>query len=793
MVAGNYYKDQGEYASSPEIQERNAEVEDIQHEFEALAESMGEGLLAVDAQERIFRVNEQFLYMSGYNRAKILGRDIQEVLDDSRVHSELESGDMEGTKLSDVALPGSNFLYDVKLVPVSSQKLLLLFSGGYLPRELTGDIEDTEMEELLCQDHSFNKCLLDSGSDCIKIIDTNGRLLFMGSGGQRLLEISDIRPYLNQSWIDFWRKEDRPMIKEALNRAIQGDTRTFEGYCPTVTGRSKWWSVSISPIYEQNGDVCRLLSVSRDITERKETEEALRKSEQNYRAYVDNSPVAFFIADAQGRYVDVNGAACGMLGYSREELLSMSIDMVDKTEGLDKIKQEFHELKEKNRYRGERRLQHKDGHYVDVLLDAVSLEEDLHIAFCQDIMDFKDVLRRLRAANSKINSLFNNLPLVIIALDNDGRIISWNAMSEILLNVRSEDALGKTFGELSHRLNWTEVMQSVGKVFEESGYDSTHKEVRYIRNDGTTGFLDLRILNFLDLPEDSEQMILLVGNDITEFKVMQSQLGEAQKLEAIGQLAGGIAHEINTPAQYVGDNLHFLQDSFAPLNRAINCLRQLYTEMRPDLSPQKASEVENVLEETDLDFFMEEIPSALSQASEGIDHISKIVLSMKKFARPGEEEKVFLDLNQLVQNAVTITKNAWKYDADMELDLEDGLPEIQAFRGGINQVILNIIVNAADAIKEKSEKDREEEKIKIQTSFSKEMASMIVTDTGTGMSEKVRERIFEPFYTTKEVGKGTGQGLSIVHAIVVDQHGGNIKVDSEPGQGTTVTVSLPVR
>jgi len=389
----------------------------------------------------------------------------------------------------------------------------------------------------------------------------------------------------------------------------------------------------------------------------------------------------------------------------------------------------------------------------------------------------------------KIKSIFDNLPFVLISLDEGGLVRCWNSMAEILFNIRRPEAIGRPFRDLAARLNWTEVMQSVDSTFQNPEFDNMHKEVRYMRNDGSTGFMDLRVLNFLDLSDPSSQMVLVVGNDITDFKIMQGQLGQAQKLEAIGQLASGIAHEINAPAQYVSDNLRFLRDSFSPLSEVLDQLRGIYEQTKPDLPRETVERTEELLENADLDFLLEEVPYALDQGAEGMDRISRIVLSMKQFAHPGDEEKTWLDLNNIIRNAVTVTRNAWKYDADIDLNLQKDLPEIRAIRGGINQVLLNTIVNAADAIKEKGEK---EGLISISTQAGSEMVTIRISDTGTGMPEKVRERIFDPFYTTKEVGKGTGQGLSIVHSIVVDQHGGNIMVDSAPGEGTTFTISLPI-
>ena len=393
-----------------------------------------------------------------------------------------------------------------------------------------------------------------------------------------------------------------------------------------------------------------------------------------------------------------------------------------------------------------------------------------------------------------IETYFEKLPFIIIALDQNNKVVHWNPMAENFFGLKKEEVLGQPVSTLMSRMSWKEIMGISANDFLQDRC-SLHKEIRYNRPDGSTGFIDFKIIDFWDLPDPEERMLLLIGNDITEFKIMQGQLAQAQKLEAIGQLAAGIAHEINTPAQYVSDNLHFLQDSFEPIKNIIEFMVNNFEAYKDRLPQDLVDKMYQVLEENDLEFFLEEIPKALEQSLEGIGRIAKIVLSMKQFAHPGTEDKVYVDLNKAIENACEVTRNAWKYVADMKLDLDPDLPQLFCFPAEINQVLLNLIVNAADAIKEKFRDSEGKEKrglIKITTRALKEYVQIQVSDTGTGIPDEIKDRIFEPFFTTKEVGKGTGQGLAIVHSIVVDKHHGSITVRSKPGQGATFIIELPV-
>ena len=282
--------------------------------------------------------------------------------------------------------------------------------------------------------------------------------------------------------------------------------------------------------------------------------------------------------------------------------------------------------------------------------------------------------------------------------------------------------------------------------------------------------------------------------DITELKNIEDELRHSQKMESVGQLAAGIAHEINTPTQFVSDNIVFLDDAYRDLSEVIDfCSDLAQGKIVIEDMTVLQQQLNEKLEDADVEFLREEIPQAISQTREGLERVTRIVRAMKEFSHPSSALKTSIDINHVIDNAVTIARNEWKYVSTLELDLSNDMPLVLADAQLLGQVVLNMIVNAAHAIEALPGRDPETKGlITIKTSHDADRVMIKITDTGAGMSEKIRNRIFEPFFTTKEVGKGSGQGLAIAYSAVVDQHGGTIDVQSEPGKGTTFTIVLPL-
>ncbi|HEX2984574.1 MAG TPA: ATP-binding protein, partial [Ignavibacteriales bacterium] len=295
-----------------------------------------------------------------------------------------------------------------------------------------------------------------------------------------------------------------------------------------------------------------------------------------------------------------------------------------------------------------------------------------------------------------------------------------------------------------------------------------------------------------------KEMAIGFSRDITERKKLEAHMLLSQKLESIGQLAAGIAHEINTPMQFISDNTNFLKEAFCQ----IETLLQKYENLKKSyckVSGAAKCIVVSEIEDMDIEYLSQEIPRAIDQTLEGINRVTQIILAMKDFSHSGGKDMQYSDLNKGIESTVLVSRNEWKYWAEMELNLDKNLPAVCCTIDEVNQVVLNMIVNAAQAIEAAmtdndggGKKDERKGKIIISTAQNRDRAQITIEDNGIGMAPDMLNRIFEPFFTTKEVGKGTGQGLSIAHNIIIGKHKGSIQVESTPGIGTKFIIELPI-
>jgi two-component system, NtrC family, sensor kinase len=286
--------------------------------------------------------------------------------------------------------------------------------------------------------------------------------------------------------------------------------------------------------------------------------------------------------------------------------------------------------------------------------------------------------------------------------------------------------------------------------------------------------------------------ILALSQDVSERKKLEAELRQAQKLESVGQLASGIAHELNTPIQYIGDNLRFIQEGFLARQQAFRRYAELLQAVENGaVSSQLISLVRQTIEEADLEYLKEELPKAMHQSLDGVERVATIVRAMKEFAHPGFKEKAASDLNKALTNALIVSRTETKYVADVETDFGE-LPPVMCHIADLNQVFLNLLINAADAIREVVKESKQRGVIRVKTRRLGNHVVIAISDTGCGIPESIRNRVFDPFFTTKPVGRGSGQGLAIARATVVDKHGGTLQFEPNGTQGTRFLICLPI-
>ena len=371
----------------------------------------------------------------------------------------------------------------------------------------------------------------------------------------------------------------------------------------------------------------------------------------------------------------------------------------------------------------------------------------------------------------------------IITYNDAGRILSFNVAAEKIFGCSAIEASLIKIGDLVPSLSDTQSPppKNLGST------ESFPFEQLATKVNGTEFPIELSVSTFA---HQGQRVHTALIRDRTARRQLEQKLSHAQKMESVGQLAAGIAHEINTPMQFVGDNTRFLSEVFADVEDLFSSCLELAEHSGDGLQlKQYIDRIQQAAQNMDLSRLKRDIPAATEQTLEGIERITSIILALKEFSHPGDQTKVAVDLNQSIRNSIALSRNRWKYLAEVETDLDPSLPPTKCYAGEFNQVILNLLVNAAQAIEEKP--GDQTGWIRVRSRLENGSVMITVSDNGIGMTEDIRSRVFEPFFTTKPVGQGTGQGLAICYAVIVDKLGGQITCMSEPGQGTTFTIRLP--
>ena len=511
--------------------------------------------------------------------------------------------------------------------------------------------------------------LMEHTTDCIYFKDLESRFVRINRQMARYFRLPSPEAAIGKTDRDFFSDE------HALD-ALRDEQEVIRSGRPLIgkeeretwpDGRITWAFTSKMPLLNAWGEVIGTFGISRDITDRRYVQEALRTSEQRYRELFEHASEIIFTNDLEGRFTSLNLAGERALGYSRREAAQLNLREITAPE-----------------YRAE--------------LD--------------------DCLKRMMAGEQVADS-----EIELIA--KDGRRVRIAASPRIFF-------------------------------------------------DGD------RPVGVLAIARD------ITGRDLTEIKQRQ-----AQKLESVGRLASGIAHEINTPTQFIGDNARFLQSSFAIREALFAKYRELADAAAAGcVDAARLRELQHAEEKSGGDYLRKEIPKAIAQTLQGVERVSTIVRAIKEFADTESNEMAPADINTALQSTITVARNELKYVADVETHFAD-LPPVLCNIGDLNQVFLNLLVNAAHAIANVV-KNGEKGRITLRTACEGDTVLISIADTGSGIPEETRSKIFDPFFTTREVGRGTGQGLAIARSVVVDRHHGALTFDSEVGKGTTFYIRLPI-
>lgn len=441
--------------------------------------------------------------------------------------------------------------------------------------------------------------------------------------------------------------------------------------------------------------------------------------------------------------------------------------------------------------RGERQSFERD------LVDATGVTRNTQTSYIPDFRDgavqgffvlISETSERKRAeaaaleSRAQLQALLDAVPDYISSLDREGKIIFANRTMERPIEMVLGRPVQQFFPEAQREL----ARQRIEAAFV-NGSSSTFEAAVSVA--GGTRWFNCQIRPVLR--EGKTTSALLISRDITERRRMETQLISSERLAAVGALAAGVAHEINTPVQFVMDSVHFLGEGSAELMRVLDKLLALQRAGDdPNERTRLLAEAQASIEDADLEYLLHSMPKAIERSLNGLKRVAEIVRSLKAFSHLDQKEMVEASLEQLIDDALTLASNEYKHVAAVVRDYSSGLT-VQCHTGGISQVILNLLVNAAHAIGDRFAGQSELGRITIRTLDQGDSALISISDTGAGIPEAIRPRIFTPFFTTKTVGKGTGQGLAISWNIITKEHHGDIWFESEVGVGTTFHVRIP--
>ena len=691
--------------------------------------------------------------------------------------------------------------------PFTMEQLLAAVRARLLRQEGVNLAAETE-RTLVAEQLRLLTSALESAANGIAITERDGKIIWVNHAFTKLTGYTAAEAIGQNPRVLKSGRQTAKFYADLWATILTGNVWQGELVNQRKDGSCYFEEMTITPVRDVNGEIQNFIAIKQDVSKRKQIEQALGEREARYAAMVRSISDAIVSADSAGNIIGWNPGAERIFGYAESEILGQPMTQLlperhhaGHLAGMARVQSggERHVIGKTVEVQGRR----KDGSEFPLHL---SLSEwsvaaaKFFTAIIHDLTERKKFEQELAYKRDLLQALMDNLPDHIYFKDVSSRFTRVNRALALHLGLANpEAAIGKSDAD------FFPPMQARQKLVDERCLLATGKPLLGLveKSDAAVGATWVSSTK-VPLAGADGKITGLVGisRDITALKqaeldrqMMELQLRQSQKLESIGQLAAGIAHEINTPTQYVGDNTRFVKDSFAAIIKVLKSHEALLAAAKAGaVTPELLARNEEILADSDLEYLYEQIPSALNETLEGVARVSKIVGAMKEFSHPGGTEKTPADLNKAIEGTVTVARNEWKYVAEVKLELEPNLPFVPCFLGEFNQCILNLIVNAAHAIGDVVKKTPDTKGlITVQTRHDGEFVEVRVTDTGTGIPEAVRPKIFEPFFTTKDVGKGTGQGLAMIYGCIVNRHGGTATFETETGKGTTFILRLPLK
>lgn len=619
---------------------------------------------------------------------------------------------------------------------------------------------------------------------------------------------------VGRSAFDFVAEDYRELARQAFPDKVSGRTPLSRIERTFLTRDGRRLCIEIDERYKRNerGEIVGLLSTVQDVTARKRAEIALQVSERRARALFEGIEDAVFVHSLDGRILDANPAASRLLGYSRDELVSMTTGQIEDREFSSGYDARLTEQLARGHLACEGRHRTKDGRILPVEINTSTILFDDQKAVLSVVRDISERLaleetRRAFAEARERNAremAAKNVELTIsearyrqltegcldgvIAADREGWVTLFNPAAEKMFGYQASEIVGQSLSVLMPTAFTPRDHESFEELVEahEPVLVGRTVELQGLRKGGEEFPLELS-LNSVEMAGE----VQFIGSirDQTERHRMRAMLAQSEKLASIGLLSAGVAHEINNPLAYVGNNLAVLERDLSSVLELIS-LYESSDEVLASNVPETHARIHELAEDFDWNYVKENLPRMLSRTREGVQRVATIVSNLRGLARTSPPKLETVSISDMVESALEMVRGRLRRH-HIELIVEHGeVPPLACMPTQISQVLLNLLINAAQAVESANRGDAGKIVFSSQRLASNVVLS--VTDNGAGIAPESLPHLFDPFFTTKGVGEGTGLGLSICHGIVTG-HGGRIEVESCAGTGSTFRVVLPLK
>lgn len=787
------------------------ELQESRINFEKFFHSLNDFLFVIDEQGMILKVNQSTVKRLGYSEKELLNMNVLQIHPAERsgealiVVTEMAKGLTTTCTIPLVTKWGNKIPVETIIAPGVWNRKKALFG---ISRDRTFQ---KESEEALQKSELRYRSLVEDQTEFVCRYSPEGLLTYANPAYCRYFNITDVQ-ITDQPYLPIMPPEDRKTV-EAMVKSINANdpVKTYQHRVISYDSSIKWIERTDRGIFNTEDQLVEYQSVGRDITSQKDAESCMLKfansldelvvkksaelaeSETRYRTIFSEIQEILLILDPRNGFIlNSNPAARTFWNLSERDFKTKRLhDLVDIDE--DAFLMMVHTAQSDDRpcFEFEKRSTLACSAALEASVGIINLNDQNCMLFvARDITEKRESSRQLLKSQYQLSAIISSLPNAMMVVNNERKVIAWNRNMEYLTGISTKDALGQCYHFCDPLCRLGLPLHFFVSALLDSVSIDTTDTLNLIHRSASSLIVEIHDNGSIQRGKYYSVHVSLLNDeqgkplgaieeirDITEQKNQSKKTALEKKLESIGRLAAGISHEINTPLQYIGDNTMFLKEAY----------RVLF-----DPSQHSSTPAELCLPDENAAYYREEVPRAINETLIGIDRINKLMSAMKSFCHPGQGEKTLLNLNQAVRATLTLSQNEWKDVADCQLNLDPDLPLVLCVAEEITQVLINIVVNASDAIKEALKNELHDKGvIQITSKHVDEKVQIVIEDNGIGIPDKIADKIFDPFFTTKEVGKGTGQGLAIAHDIIAS-HGGEISAFSIPYQQTAFSIVLPI-